>query len=278
MDRGPFSFRRPRALFAAALSVAFALWVVGIGVPLVGGYPSVFDWLRDRSISNSVTPPAPPAFDRSALRMELADHGFSLGDEAHVRIYKRERVLEMWMRQGDGRFALFKSYPICNFSGDLGPKLKEGDRQAPEGFYRVAGKQLNPHSRHHLAFNLGFPNAVDRQLERTGSALMVHGGCSSVGCFAMTDAQIDEIYAVVEAALQHGQSEIDVAIFPFHMTDAALADAAKSNWAPFWQNLKQGSDLFDSAGTPPQVAACDGRYVFGDAAMQPGCTPISGWV
>ena len=209
---------------------------------------------------------------------EMGAQGFAPGDQAHIRIFKRERTLELWLKKPQGQFVLFKDYPICNFSGGLGPKLKEGDRQAPEGFYRVAMKQLNPHSRHHLAFNLGFPNAYDRELERTGSALMVHGGCTSVGCFAMTDAQIDEIYAVVEAALHRGQAEVDVSIFPFRLTATALAAEAHSAWMPFWQNLKQGSDLFEATGAPPRVAACAGTYVFNESAVGPGCIPIAGWV
>ena len=257
--------------------MVFTLWVVGIALPIVGGYPSVFDWLRDRSISTN--PPAPPArYDRAKLYGEMGAQGFAPGDQAHIRIFKRERTLELWLKKPQGQFVLFKDYPICNFSGGLGPKLKEGDRQAPEGFYRVAMKQLNPHSRHHLAFNLGFPNAYDRELERTGSALMVHGGCTSVGCFAMTDAQIDEIYAVVEAALHRGQAEVDVSIFPFRLTATALAAEAHSAWMPFWQNLKQGSDLFEATGAPPRVAACAGTYVFNESAVGPGCIPIAGWV
>jgi murein L,D-transpeptidase YafK len=277
MGLGPFSSRRPVWLFAAGLAAVFVLWMAGIALPLVGGYPSVFDWLRDRSISTDTTPP-PAKYDRTRLHAELGTKGFELGDETHLRIFKRERVLELWLKRPQGQFVLFKNYPICNFSGELGPKLKEGDHQAPEGFYRVASRQLNPHSRHHLAFNLGFPNAYDRELERTGSALMVHGGCTSVGCFAMTDPQIDEIYAVVEAALHKGQDEVDVAIFPFRLTEQALAAEAHSAWQPFWQNLKQGSDLFEQNGAPPKVAACKGSYIFGDAALQPGCTPITGWV
>jgi murein L,D-transpeptidase YafK len=219
-----------------------------------------------------------PSFDRTALRADLAAAGFAMGEEAHVRIFKQEHLLERWMRPAAGeRFALFRSYPICTWSGGLGPKLAEGDRQAPEGFYRVAEKQLNPHSRHHLAFNLGFPNALDLELGRTGSYLMVHGGCSSIGCFAMTDEKIDEIYAVVEAALRRGQDEVDVAVFPFRLTETALQAAAASDWMPFWRNLKEGFDLFERDGTPPKVSACDGAYVFGSDALGSGCTPISGW-
>lgn len=216
-------------------------------------------------------------YDRTQFVTELADAGFALGDEAHVRIFKREHKLELWLKQADGRYALFRDYDICKFSGDLGPKLKEGDKQSPEGFYRVATSQLNPNSRHHLSFNLGFPNAFDRQLGRTGSALMVHGGCSSIGCYAITDASVDEVYAVVEAALAKGQDAVDVHVFPFRMTARALAAEGGNTWAPFWRNLKVGYDLFEAAGTPPKVGACRGEYRFGADAEGPECAVIAAW-
>ena len=221
--------------------------------------------------------PERQVFDRSALYAELDDAGFTLGAPAHVRIFKREKRLELWLARADGRYAMFKGYDICTYSGALGPKLKEGDRQAPEGFYRVGLKQLNPGSRHHLSFNLGFPNAFDSQLGRTGSALMVHGGCSSVGCFAITDESVDEVYAVVEAALKQGQEAVDVAVFPFRMTATALAEEGSSPWLQFWRNLKQGYDLFEADFTPPKVGACHGQYRFGRAAEDAQCAAIAAW-
>jgi murein L,D-transpeptidase YafK len=251
-------------LFVGAIGVAALAW------PLTG-YTSIWHWVRDVQ-----TDPGRP-FDRAPLRRDLAEAGFALGDAVHVRIYKAERVLEVWLRNEAGPFRLFRSYEICTFSGEAGPKLAEGDHQAPEGFYRVGPSQLNPNSRHHLAFNLGFPNQYDRSLGRTGSALMVHGGCSSVGCYAMTDAGIDQIYTVVEAALGAGQGEVDVHIFPFRMTSEAMRQHAASPWAGYWSNLKEGYDLFEAAREPPDVGACRGRYVFGDAMDDPACVPITGW-
>ncbi len=218
-----------------------------------------------------------PQFDRGRLDAALARAGFAPGAPTHLRLYKRERLLELWLADAAGRFRLFRSYPICAYSGGLGPKLAEGDRQAPEGFYRVARGQLNPNSRHHLAFDIGFPNAFDRALGRTGSVLMVHGGCSSAGCYAMTDAQIDEIYAVVAAALAAGQAAVDVSIFPFRLSETALQAEAANPWLAFWRNLKRGADLFAATGAPPPVAARAGRYVFGAEAAGPDCTPIAGW-
>jgi murein L,D-transpeptidase YafK len=258
--------------FALGVFILGALWLVGIAWPLTEGYPSLFHWLRDRIIASTE-----PRFDRDKLREDLVAAGFVLGAPAHVRIFKREKRLELWLSRSDGRYALFRGYDICNFSGGLGPKLREGDRQSPEGFYRVSKAQLNPNSRHHLSFNLGFPNAYDRQLGRTGSALMVHGGCTSIGCYAITDEKVDEVYAVVEAALATGQDAIDVHAFPFRMTEAALAAESNNLWLPYWRNLKTGFDLFEASAAPPRVSACRGEYRFGADAGGPGCVAIAAW-
>ncbi|MEQ1770134.1 MAG: 2-dehydro-3-deoxyphosphooctonate aldolase [Devosia sp.] len=264
---------KAKASFVVGLGLVAVMWLVGIAWPLTEGYPSLFHWLKDRAITEDE-----PRFDRTQLRADLVTAGFTLGDPAHVRIYKRERRLELWMQKDDGAFEMFRDYAICNFSGDLGPKVREGDRQAPEGFYRIARAQLNPNSRHHLAFNLGFPNQFDRQLDRTGSALMVHGGCTSIGCYAITDAAVDEVYAVIEAALNNGQDEVDVAAFPFALSEGALVAHAGGVWDGFWRNLKQGFDLFEQERKPPKVAACNGVYRFGADAESEGCVAITGWV
>lgn len=253
------------AVFAAFVASAI-VW------PVTQGYPTLMHLLSDRIIPDYM-----PRYDRAPLVADLEASGFVLGGPAHVRIFKREKRLEVWMAREDGRYARFRSYDICNHSGTLGPKLAEGDLQAPEGFYRVAQRQLNPQSRHYLAFNLGYPNAYDRSLGRTGSALMVHGGCSSVGCFAITDAGVDEVYAIVEAALAQGQEAIDVHVFPFALTDTAVAAESHSPWTAFWRNLKRGYDLFETTGLPPRVAACRGSYMFGKDAEGPDCDPIAAW-
>jgi murein L,D-transpeptidase YafK len=138
--------------YAAGLALVSGLWFFGVAWPLTEGYPSLLHWLGDRIISDQE-----PQHDRARLRVELTAAGFELGDPAHIRIFKQERRLEVWMQRAGGRYALFKSYPICNYSGELGPKLNEGDHQAPEGYYRIARAQLNPNSRHHLAFIWAFP-------------------------------------------------------------------------------------------------------------------------
>jgi murein L,D-transpeptidase YafK len=199
--------------------------------------------------------------DLARLDERLAARGVSLGAPIFIRVFKLESELELWV-QKDGRFVRFATYPICLWSGRLGPKLKEGDRQAPEGFYTVSAEQLNPNSRWHRSFNLGYPNAFDRSHGRTGSFLMVHGGCQSVGCFAMTDPAVDEIWRIVTAALENGQVRFPVHAFPFRMTDRNLRLRRGQEWSGFWSDLKEGFDLFERTKLPPAVSVCKGRYAF----------------
>jgi len=209
------------------------------------------------------------------LPARLAEGGFSLGTPAFIRIFKQENELEVWL-QRDGAFELFETFPICTWSGDLGPKLKEGDGQSPEGFYAVGLKQLNPNSNYYRAFNLGFPNAYDRAHNRTGSFLMVHGDCLSIGCYAMTDKGIDDIYRIVEAALRQGQPEVPVHAFPFRMTDKAMAGKVGHRWAAYWANLKEGYDLFERTRRPPSAMVCNGRYAFTSSTVGT-CESIKAW-
>jgi murein L,D-transpeptidase YafK len=178
-----------------------------------------------------------------------------------VRIYKEESELEVWKMRDDGRFYHLKTFPICNWSGALGPKLREGDRQSPEGFYTITKEQMNPKSQYHLAFNLGYPNPFDKSNRRTGDALMVHGGCGSSGCYAMTDALMEELYALVREAFDGGQPVVHVHAFPFRMTNANMTRHAKSEWAGFWRTLKEGYDYFELTRQPPTIAVCNRRYV-----------------
>jgi murein L,D-transpeptidase YafK len=203
------------------------------------------------------------AYRRVAPKLirEMQKKGVTLGDPVFIRLFKREKKLEVWIRQ-ELSYILFKTYTICYQSGDLGPKIREGDKQSPEGFYTVGAKQLNPNSNYHLSFNLGFPNEYDRSYKRTGSLLMIHGRCSSVGCFAMTDFRMDEIYAIVESAIISGQQQIPVHIFPFKMTWANMAAHQDSKWISFWENLKEGYDYFEGHHSPPLVMVQDKRYRF----------------
>jgi murein L,D-transpeptidase YafK len=191
----------------------------------------------------------------------LGRKGMDAGAPIFVRIFKEESELEVWKQRDDGHFYHFKTYPICNWSGNLGPKMAYGDHQAPEGFYTVSTSQMNPNSQYYLAFNLGYPNAYDRSLGRTGDALMVHGKCKSVGCYAMTDALIEEIYVLGREALRAGQPTFEVHAFPFRMTDANMARFDGNPNMPFWRTMKQGYDFFEKYRLTPTVAVCERRYV-----------------
>ncbi|MGL4243759.1 MAG: L,D-transpeptidase family protein, partial [Beijerinckiaceae bacterium] len=180
-----------------------------------------------------------------------------------IRAFKQESELEVWKQDSSGKMALLKTYPMCRWSGQLGPKHREGDRQVPEGFYSISQGQMNPNSSFYLSFNVGYPNAVDKQLGRTGAHIMVHGDCSSMGCFAMTDGQIADIYALTREAFAGGQSAIQLQSFPFRMTPENMAKYRNDPNIGFWKTLKQGNDYFEVARAPVQTAACSGRYSFG---------------
>lgn len=194
------------------------------------------------------------------LKTELAGAGLALGSPIYIRIFKLSGKLEVWL-ENNNRFRFFKSYPICSFSGYLGPKRSEGDWQSPEGFYTVAAGQMNPRSSYHLAFDIGYPNEYDTLLERSGSNIMVHGSCSSKGCFAMNDYRMEEIYTLAHAALEKGQQEFSVHIFPFAMTEANMKKFAFSPWIGFWRNLREGYDAFAQNGQVPDIQVAGGRYV-----------------
>jgi murein L,D-transpeptidase YafK len=180
-----------------------------------------------------------------------------------IRIFKESRELEVWAARGE-RYRLWRTFPICAISGELGPKERRGDEQAPEGFYFVNRGRLNPHSRFHLSFNLGYPNNFDRAHGRTGDFLMVHGSCVSAGCFAMTDRGIEAIYGAVQSSLRRGQRFVRVHVFPFRMTRANMRRHRGSRWIGFWRNLQQGYAHFERFGRPPNVGvdARARRYTF----------------
>ncbi|WP_031335354.1 murein L,D-transpeptidase family protein, partial [Rhodopseudomonas sp. B29] len=188
-----------------------------------------------------------------------------------VRLFKQEAELEVWKQDRTGVFQLLKTYPICRWSGDLGPKIREGDRQAPEGFYSISPAQMNPRSAYYLSFNTGYPNAFDKSLGRTGSELMVHGDCSSRGCYAMTDEQIAEIYALGRDSFFGGQRAFQFQAYPFRMTPANFAKHRNNPNMPFWKMLKEGNDHFEVTRQEPKVDFCEHKYVF-DAAQPPGAT------
>ncbi len=195
--------------------------------------------------------------------------GMSPSDPIMMRIFKKEAELEIWKEGPDGRYALLETYPICRWSGQLGPKKREGDRQAPEGFYTVTPDLMNPNSAYYLSFNLGYPNRFDREHGRTGQHLMVHGSCTSAGCFAMTDESVAEIYAIAREAFAGGQRGFQVQSFPFRMTPENLAQKRYDENIAFWRNLKEGHDHFKVTQRPPRVEVCNREYSFNTQGCRP---------
>jgi murein L,D-transpeptidase YafK len=232
----------PRALMAAAM------------LALISSCTSAN--LADIAPSTDITP---------RLAREIKAKGFNEQQPVLVRIFKEESELEIWKQKPSGQYALLKTYPICRWSGKLGPKRKIGDRQAPEGFYSVSMGQLNPHSEYYLSFNLGYPNRLESALGYRGEALMVHGACSSAGCYAMSDQGVAEIYAIALKALQSGQRQFQVQAYPFHMTARNMAEHKGDPNMSFWRDLKVGYDSFERTRREPTVSMCGGKYVFNQA-------------
>ena len=207
--------------------------------------------------------PVPPK-----LLAEMVAKDMDLQSPILVRLFKQEAELEVWKQDRSGRFGLLKTYPICRWSGDLGPKVREGDRQAPEGFYAITPAQMNPQSAYYLSFNTGYPNAYDRSLGHTGSELMVHGDCSSRGCYAMTDEQIAEIYSLGRESFFGGQKSFQFQAYPFRMTPLNMAKHRNNPNMPFWKMIKEGYDHFEVTRQEPKVDFCEKKYVF-DAVKPP---------
>lgn len=206
------------------------------------------------------------------LENALSEKSLNIGSPIVLRSFKQERELEMWMLLENKEnkenlqapcYQHVHTWSIAGLSGKLGPKLKEGDGQSPEGFYDIKVGQLHPSSKYHLAFNVGYPNAFDKSLERTGSFIMVHGSTGSIGCLAMTDSYIEEIYTLVSAALKGGkQSSVQLHMFPFHMETENMSLHQESPHFPFWLNLKEGYDFFQSHKTVPHISVENKKYTF----------------
>ena len=195
----------------------------------------------------------------------MSEKGVDPESPTLIRAYKKESELEIWKMRADGRYVHLKTFPMCRWSGQLGPKTREGDRQVPEGFYSITPAQMNPNSNYYLSFNVGYPNQLDRALGHTGGTIMVHGACSSAGCFSMTDAQIAEIYAIARTSFAGGQRAIQMQSYPFRMTPENLAKHRLDQNMAFWKQLKEGNDHFEVTQKEPRVAFCGRRYVFNAA-------------
>ncbi len=236
-------------------NLAFKATVI-VGIGALAGCQGTFDDLvpkAERAVPNKLT-----------TKMKAKSMAF--GSPIAIRIFKQEGDLEVWKQKTNGRFALLKSYKICKWSGKLGPKIKEGDRQAPEGFYTVKQFQMNPNSSYYLSFNMGFPNKFDRSHGRTGTYLMIHGACSSAGCYSMTDEQIAEIYALARDTFKGGQKSFQIQSYPFRMTPKNMFQYRDNPNFAFWRMLKVGYDHFETTKRPPQVEVCGKKYRFNVAS------------
>ncbi|MDX2308614.1 MAG: murein L,D-transpeptidase family protein [Hyphomicrobium sp.] len=256
------TFRRFRSIFLfGVIAIVAAIGALSAIPPMQADRLMIGLERQFRLALYGVGATLPGTPDLAQLDARLSAKGLKLGAPVFMRVFKREFLLELWIKKGQ-RFEHFATYPICKWSGALGPKLATGDRQSPEGVYTVGKSQLNPNSRWYRSFNLGFPNAYDQAHDRTGSFLMVHGGCGSIGCYAMTNAVIGEIWEIVTKALDGGQPRFQVQVFPFRMTDANLARYAGHRWEPFWRSLKPAHDLFEADRLPPVASVCNRAYEF----------------
>lgn len=244
----------------AAFLISDTSTASAVSIELKAAAPLRVENQRAHAEGKKVLPGTP---DLTAFPERLDKAGQKIGNPIHIRIFKAEAELEVWMRKEPASpYELFATYPVCNWSGTLGPKLAEGDKQTPEGFYTVTRRQLHRVGRWPRSLNLGFPNVYDQSLARTGSYILVHGGCSSVGCFAMTTPVIEEIYRLARSAIYKGQTYVPVHVFPFRMTEANLKKHEQHEWHGFWQNLKEGYDAFEQTHVPPRVRVCEGQYEF----------------
>ncbi len=258
-----------RCMAMAAFAVATALIVAAppgfaVTIELDDVAPDRIE--RQRAFADGALPlPGTPRLGH--LDQRLANLGVKMGVRIFLRIFKAESELEVWVHTGK-HYKAFATYPICHWAGTLGPKLREGDKQNPEGFYSVGRRQLRRQGRWPHSLNIGFPNQFDRAHKRTGSYILLHGGCSSIGCFAMTNAVMAEIFTLVRAAIRRGQPRVPIHVFPFRMTAANLRKQEGQPWFAFWANLKQAYDAFEATKVPPRIGLCDKRYVI--EPMGPG--------
>lgn len=271
----PSPLRILRGIVCACIGVAvLAQAGAAAALPLDAKDVTAIRTERKRAASSGKLP-LPGTPDLTRLEERLARRGLPQEAAIFIRIFKAESELEVWMSRERGTtYTLFASYPICYWSGELGPKLKEGDRQAPEGFYTVTLPQANPNGRRWpKALDIGFPNAFDKVNARSGSYILIHGGCASIGCFAMTNAVHKEIRTLTVRALEAGQAYVPVHVFPFRMTQENLARFETPELRPFWRNLKDGYDVFERTHRPPRISVCGKRYTIGPSDRLEAANP-----
>lgn len=259
---------------------ALALALTAIGMPASALVIELKDVAGDRierqRLNAEGALPLPGTPDIGSLNERLRTSGVTLAAPIVMRIFKAESELEIWKEKA-GAYFLFATYPICHWSGTLGPKLRTGDKQAPEGFYTLTKAQLHHSGRWPRSLNLGFPNIYDQSQARTGSDILIHGGCSSVGCYAMTNPVMDEIYQLTQSAMDAGETHVPVQVFPFHMSEENMKARPNSPWLDFWANLKEGHDTFEKSKQQVKVSTCNARYIFDTSSRVAGpieaCAP-----
>jgi murein L,D-transpeptidase YafK len=259
----------------AVCAAAVVLGQVGTASALSLDIKDITELRMERKKANSDGKlPLPGTPDLARLDDRLAQQGVAADAPILIRVFKAESEMEVWTGDEGGNYRLFATYPICYWSGTLGPKLKEGDKQAPEGFYTVTMEQsFHTGTRWPKSLNIGYPNPFDKVNLRSGSHILIHGGCASIGCFAMTNAVSLEVHKLATNALEAGQPHIPVHVFPFRMTETNLAKYQDAQWHGFWRNLKEGYDLFERTQRPPRVSVCGTRYGFDPASRLEGLNP-----
>ncbi len=256
----PFLRRIAAAVLIAGSTAMLAACDEGGAVDDLGG------------MAGSVRASHPLSARMSALMQEK---GVAQNSAVLIRTYKKEAEFEIWKMKPDGRYTHLKTFPMCRWSGQLGPKMAEGDRQVPEGFYKITPGQMNPRSEYYLSFNVGYPNAYDRAHGASGGSIFVHGACSSAGCFSMTDEQIDQIYAVAREAFNGGQQAIQMQSYPFKMNAENLAKYRNDPNIGFWSQLKEGADNFEVSKQDVNVGVCGRHYVFNTTTPASHMDPAS---
>jgi murein L,D-transpeptidase YafK len=269
-----FSQQLNRCVFALCAAIVM-VGQAQAGIPLAPDLPAgAVDRAERKRLASEGKLPLPGTPDLTKLDERLATHHVTRDASIMIRIFKAESELEVWMTTNTGEYTLFATYPVCFWSGTLGPKLKEGDRQAPEGFYTVTFPQAyRAGARWVVGLDLGFPNSFDKVNARTGSAILVHGGCASIGCFAVTNPVNDEIDKLVLRSIEAGQAYVPIHVFPFRMTSENFNRYDIPQWRDFWRNLKEGYDLFERTHRAPRVSVCDNSYIFDAASEIEGANP-----
>jgi hypothetical protein len=180
--------------------------------------------------------------------------------------YKKERDVEVWASaKAGGELKHVATYKVCYASGGQGPKRREGDYQVPEGFYEL--DYYNSHSLFYLSMRVNYPNASDRILGKKGKLggdIMIHGNCVSIGCLAMSDERIQELW-IMTKAMDDRKKRVAVYLFPARELDTLIAGESSVELKEFWTNLKTGLDLFRKAPRRLKVRVDGkGRYGFGE--------------